>query len=99
MNEAACHICGVTVPTHLQLAHLTSTHPTPVVGFRFSYEGREYRSDQPSMTVSELLRLVGGSAMHQFCEQRDGQMFPLSHGNAVDLTREPRFYSVPYATY
>jgi len=93
-----CRVCLLDVPTDLQAEHLAA-HRAPDGGFLFFYEGREFRTDQPSMLVGELLRLVGGNATYQFHEERDGQHISLSHDNAVDLTREPRFYSVPSATY
>ncbi len=95
-----CEVCNEFVEDERQAAHLAEMHPTPAGGFKFLYEGRAYRSERPSMLVSELLALVHGNVTYQFYQQRPaGEMVPLSHGNAVDLTSLPRFYSIPSATF
>lgn len=95
-DQNACHICGEQVPKPEQAAHLATKHPGPHV---FHYEAREYQTDKPSMLVCELLTLVKGALTYQFYEDRNGENIPFSHGQAVDLTRDPWFYSIPPATY
>lgn len=98
--NANCKLCGESVPLYDQSDHLRFKHPAPAGGFRFWYEGRPFFTDKPSMLVHELLTLVDGSTTYQFyMEVSGGEGVPLSHGNAVDLTQEPHFYSVPPATY
>jgi hypothetical protein len=92
----ACHVCGEQVAKPDQAAHLIARHPGPHV---FHYDAREYQTDKPSMLVSELLALVKGEVTYSFYEERDGEHFYFSHGQAVDLTRDPWFYSVPPATF
>lgn len=97
--ELRCAVCLEVVKTGEQDAHLSSQHPAPIEGFKFFYDARPYFTQQPSMLVGELLTLVGGNVTYLFHEERDGQQIPFAHGNSVDLTREPWFYSVPSATY
>jgi hypothetical protein len=95
--NADCTICGENVPLYDQADHLRFKHPGP---FKFWYEGRPFTTDTPSMTVAELLKLVNGVSTYYFYMEVPGREdVPLSHHNAVDLTQEPHFYSIPPATY
>lgn len=94
-----CHICGESVEQPRQAQHLREQHPAPEGGFLFHYNGREYRTDKPSTLVCELLQLVNGEVTYPFHEERGGEKIPYSHSQAVDLTREPWFYSVPFARF
>lgn len=94
-----CSICHERVAAEQTDEHLATAHPTPPEGFQFFYDGQAYRTDRPSMQVSELLTLVNGGRTYQFYEDRDGALIPLSHAQAVDLTNGPRrFFSIPPAT-
>lgn len=94
-----CRVCMEDVNEGAETEHLVAAHPAPEGGFVFFYEGKPFTTPKPSMLVGELLTLVQGNAMYQFYEEREGEMFPLSHGNAVDVTRCPHFFVVPPATF
>lgn len=92
-----CLICGVErLGEADQAEHLAAAHAGPHV---FFYDMREYRTQQPSMLVMELLKLVDGNPTYHFYEERDGRDIYFSHAEAVDLTRRPHFFSLPPATY
>jgi hypothetical protein len=98
MNDNFCMICGEPVAGEpAQAAHLTAKHPGP---FKFHYDARPYSTDKPSMLVQDLLKLVGGNVQYLFYEHlgTDAHVF-YAQAQAVDLTREPWFYSIPPATY
>jgi len=92
-------ICQEEVELYDRADHLMVKHPAPVGGFKFWFHGEAYYTDHPSMLVLEILRVVNCSAAYQFWEERLDGDIPLSHANAVDLRREPRFYAVPPATF
>lgn len=94
-----CAICRSSFSIDETEQHLRSAHVPPVEGFLFFYNGRSYRTQKPSMLVSELLCLVWGSVTSQFYEQRENKMIPFSQEQAVDLTKQPWFVSIPPATY
>lgn len=97
--NANCVVCGESVPLYDQADHLRLKHPAPSGGFRFWYDERPYLTDKRSMPVGDLLKLVDGSPTYYFyMEVRGGKDVPLHHGDAVDLTQEPRFYCVPPAS-
>lgn len=94
-----CIICRARVPVGTEAAHLAQVHPSPVGGFLFYHDERRYYTDRPSMQVTEVRRLVDSSPLYQFLVDQGGIDVALNDGQAVDLTREPHFYSVPPATY
>lgn len=98
--NADCVLCGENVPLYDQADHLRVRHPAPdPKGFRFFLDGREYWSQKPSMLVAELIAMTGASPSYSFEGERNGERVPFAHGNAVDLTQEPHFFTVPPATY
>lgn len=95
-----CACCGyVTSLVENQARHLREAHAPPAGGFPFYHDGQRYTSLIPSMLVGDVLRMVQGQVMYQFYQEVAGEMCPLAHGNAVDLTNSPHFFSVPPATY
>lgn len=95
---AECVICHEVVHLGQRDAHLAAAHPTPIGGFEFFHNAVGYRTDRPSMRVTDLLAVVGASAIYQVYEDREGTMIPFSHEQSVDLTNGPRrFYSLPPA--
>lgn len=63
MNEI-CQVCGFSVNPTERESHLREAHPAPEGGFTFHYDARPYRTDKPSMMVSELLMLVNGQVTY-----------------------------------
>jgi hypothetical protein len=92
----SCIVCGAEVPKAEQATHLRYAHPGP---FYFWHDARRFATASPSMLVGELKQLVGCTVTYPFHEERDGKEIYYSDGQAVDLTREPHFFSVPPATY
>ena len=107
MNTMECGICHATVDAKDVAEHLTTVHPTPLGGFQFFHDGKPYHTDRPSMLVWELLAFVGETLnrrpyahLYQFYEEREKEMIPIGHMQAVDLTNGPRrFFSIPPATW
>jgi hypothetical protein len=91
-----CLVCGLVLPPELQQDHLAVIHPGPHV---FYHDARRFETLKPSMMVVELKKLVRCSVVYLLHEERDGREIFYSDGQAVDLTREPHFFSVPPATY
>lgn len=48
-NQRLCRICGDSVLREAEQEHLASEHPSPVGGFRFHFEAREFATDKPSI--------------------------------------------------
>lgn len=96
IGPANCRACGQPVEPVDQAHHLRSAHPGPHV---FFHDGREFSTDQPSMLVADLKRMVLCTVAYPLYEERDMADVFHSDGVSVDLTRKPHFYSVPPATY
>ncbi len=95
-KSSLCCICGEFVEPDATDAHLADKHPAPRGGFRFTFDAAEFYTDKPSMSVLDLLALVGrGDAGLYTLYQGDHEVV----GNAVDVTREPQFFLVPPARY
>lgn len=95
-----CICCGELVADSQAEEHLRLRHPAPQGGFLFYVDAQSYYLPEPSLLVGELLTKIGGQLTYQFYEKRDGQDWPLSHGQAVDLTNGPHYFVlVPPATY
>jgi len=97
-----CAVCMEMVNKADQRTHLETRHPAPAGGFKFFYNGQTFYSEKPSMYVRDLLALVNGNVMGHFYMERtkrDGGDVAFAHGEAVDLTRQPRFYTLLPATY
>ena len=102
MTDTICIVCHAEVPESQQAAHLASAHPAPEGGFVFHMDARPYRTDRPSMTVTELLLLVGATPTYPLFQKgtrSNGDDVFIPQGCAVDLTQDPWFYAVPPATY
>lgn len=95
-SSEQCHVCGEHVSKPDQAAHFAAKHPGPHV---FHHDAVEYHTDKPSMTVHELKQIVRCNPTYSFCEERNGEHMHFSDGQAVDLTRDPWFYSIPPATF
>ncbi len=93
-ERAACLICGEEIAKADQPAHLAARHRGP---FKFHHNGVEYSTDRPSMTVVELKGLVVCTPTYIMWEERAGGDVAYADGQAVDLTREPWFFSIPPA--
>lgn len=95
-NSRPCLICGEVVAPSSQMAHLQQIHPGPFV---FWHDARRFTTHHPSMLVADLKHLVGCTVSYHLYQELDGKNIPFNDGNAVDLTREPHFYSLPPATF
>ncbi len=94
--SAQCIVCGKTVATTDQQEHLATNHLGP---HYFWFDAKKHRTMKPSMTMGEIVVMVGASPMYLCYEDRDNVMRGIGHGEAVDLTCEPHFCAIPPATY
>lgn len=65
----------------------------------FWFGARKFRTAEPSMTVTDIKKMVNASTGHHFFQERNG-LPDLAWGDSevVDLTHEPRFWSAPVGT-
>jgi hypothetical protein len=98
-TKMMCAICREDVDLVEAESHLAMRHPAPTGGFLFFHDARPFRTEHPSMLVWELKRFVRATNMYPLYQQHAGGDVGLNDGQAVDLTQEPRFYSLPPATY
>lgn len=91
-----CIVCNKTVAATDVQEHLSANHLGP---HYFWFDAREFRTMEPSMVVSDLKRLVDASPLYPVYEDRGGKQIPFGDGVAVDLTREPHFYTLIPATF
>jgi hypothetical protein len=104
VDSATCVVCGKVVAVADRNEHLAANHLGP---HYFWYNTKKFRTMEPSMRVRDLKKLVDApppSWLYRFIQDRNGgQAGPpdnveWSDDVAVDLTREPHFFSVPPAT-
>lgn len=96
MTDRAGIVCGKTVAAADEKTHLATYHLGP---HYFWFNARRYCTAYPSILVSELKKLVGASPIHPVIQTIDGRPdIWYGDGVAVDLTREPHFFTVPSAT-
>ncbi len=88
-NEAACAVCGKMIAETDQYDHLHSNHLGP---HYFRLNGRPYRTMHPSLRCMELLQILELPMHGYIWEIRDGKEIDYSHGNAIDLTRQPQLF-------
>ena len=91
MTTAQCLICNELVEEAAQASHLAAAHPAPAGGFRFYVDEKPYFTDKPSMLVADVKKAHGEPEWPLF-EERNGERYHFADAEAVDLTREPRFY-------
>jgi hypothetical protein len=84
-----CAVCGKVVLDQDQETHLQTQHMGP---HYFWFDALRYRTDKPSMTIVELLNLVGRQGGPSVFEDRAGERIYLAHGQVVDMTQEPKFF-------
>lgn len=84
-----------TVATTDQQEHLATNHLGP---HYFWFNARKHRTMKPSMTAADLKRLAHADQTYPVFEEREGGDIAYGDSIAIDLTREPHFYAVPYAT-
>lgn len=92
-----CVICNKEIRAGDELEHLRTNHLGP---HYFWFDACEYRTEEPSMTGSEIVKMCRGASTvgYDLVEDRDGKWIYRSGGEAIDLTRRPHFWFVPYAT-
>lgn len=97
MESKQCFVCKKMVRDGDENEHLRTHHLGP---HYFWFEGKEYRTEEPSMPTSELLRLVGREDVMgraHLAEDRDGKF--IYQSGTVDLTNKPHFCVLLPATW
>ena len=88
-DHKLCVVCGKSVAEADQAEHLETNHLGP---HYFRWEAVGYRTDRPSMTVAELLKMMGRTDGPMIFEERNGERIHYAHGQSVDMTRNPQFF-------
>lgn len=88
-DQRACLVCGKKVAREDEAAHLESNHLGP---HYFWFEAVGYRTDKPSMTVAEFLKMMGRTDGPMIFEERNGERIHYAHGQAIDLTHQPQLF-------
>ena len=102
-----CIICNEEVHggDMAEKSHLQHKHTLPPTGFSFYFDGKKYKTDKPSMTAGELIKLTdrktwaGIGWMAQDLGPPDYKTIYHHSCNAIDLTRTPDLYWLLPATY
>lgn len=66
--------------------------------YNFWFNMRRFSSENPRTTIAELKEMANASPGYHTYKEVDGGDVAYGDGEAVDLTGEPRFYTVPPAT-
>lgn len=92
-----CAVCKRTYAVEEQAEHLRNNHLGP---HNFWFNAKKYKVTVPSMQVGELVKLADASPLYHVFRESDDDTpdVAFSHSECVDLTNEPRFYTVPPAT-
>lgn len=96
MGMRECIVCKRHVPEGYERDHINANHLGP---HTFWFGARRFQTMEPSMTIAEIARMANASLSYQIFEEREGGDIGRTHGEAVDLTRQPHFYAVPPATH
>ena len=91
-----CAICGKEVADADQAEHLETNHLGP---YDWWCNDKKYRTPEPSMSGAKVMAIAGVDTGYHFVEERDGKRIEHSWSEAIDLTREPHFYTFPPSTY
>ena len=89
VTKQQCAVCGQMVAGEDQAEHLEMNHLGP---HYFRFEAVVYRTDRPSMTVAEFLKMMGRPDGPQIFEDRNGERIYYAHGQAIDLTHQPQLF-------
>lgn len=95
MGMRLCAVCKKEVRQGDETEHLRTMHLGP---HYFWMEAREFRTEEPSMTGGEIIKMTNADPMGHLCEDRDGKWIYYSHGEAIDLTHRPHLFILLPAT-